>query len=136
LYFRPATTKGTMAVRAVRGAHLGQLITVRGIVTRVSEVKPYLLVDAYSCDACGAEIFQEVNGRQYLPLSVCLSKQCSMNRTKGVLHQQTRASKFTSFQEVKVQEMVRCRGRIYLQHTLNPLICRPIKCLSDTSRAA
>jgi hypothetical protein len=29
-----------MAVREVKGVHLGKLITVRGIVTRVSEVKP------------------------------------------------------------------------------------------------
>ncbi|CEH13415.1 atp dependent dna helicase [Ceraceosorus bombacis] len=100
-----SSSSGTLAVRAVRGAHLGKLITVRGIVTRVSEVKPFLLVDAYSCDQCGAEIFQEVNGRAYLPLDKCPSKRCMMNRTRGVLHQQTRASKFTSFQEVKVQEM-------------------------------
>ena len=38
----------------MRGSHLGKLITVRGIVTRVSEVKPFLLVDAYACDVCGA----------------------------------------------------------------------------------
>ena len=44
-----------MAVRDVKGAYLGKLITVRGIVTRVSEVKPLLLVNAYTCDACGSE---------------------------------------------------------------------------------
>ena len=48
-----------MAVCKVKGVHLGKLITVRGIVTRVSEVKPLLLVNAYTCDIYGSETFQE-----------------------------------------------------------------------------
>lgn len=107
LYLKPHTARPSppMAVRAIKAAHLGSLLTLRGIVTRVSEVKPFLLVDAYACDSCGAEIFQEVRGRQYMPLSVCTSQRCKTNRVKGKLHQQARASKFAPFQEVKVQEM-------------------------------
>ncbi|KAK0545604.1 DNA replication licensing factor MCM7 [Tilletia horrida] len=107
LYLKPYTPKAEnpLAVRTVRGAHLGKLITVRGIVTRVSEVKPFLLVDAYACDACGAEIFQEVTSRSYMPLTQCSSQRCQTNQTKGQLFSQTRASKFVPFQEVKVQEM-------------------------------
>ncbi|KAL9937228.1 hypothetical protein V8E36_003637 [Tilletia maclaganii] len=107
LYLKPATKKtdAPLAVRSVRGSHLGKLITVRGIVTRVSEVKPFLLVDAYACDACGAEIFQEVTSRSYMPLTQCSSARCNTNQTKGQLFSQTRASKFVPFQEVKVQEM-------------------------------
>ncbi|CAD6921573.1 unnamed protein product [Tilletia controversa] len=107
LYIKPNTTKADapLAVRTVRGGHLGKLITVRGIVTRVSEVKPFLLVDAYACDSCGAEIFQEVTSRSYMPLTQCSSLRCKTNQTKGQLFSQTRASKFVPFQEVKVQEM-------------------------------
>ncbi|CAO1636883.1 unnamed protein product [Sympodiomycopsis kandeliae] len=105
LYFAPLKSTPHLAVRSVRGAHLGKLITVRGIVTRVSEVKPYLLVDAYACDNCGAEVFQEVAGRQYMPLQFCPSARCTLNKVKGPLFQQTRASKFVPFQEVKIQEM-------------------------------
>lgn len=105
LYFLPLKSTPHLAVRSVRGAHLGKLITVRGIVTRVSEVKPYLLVDAYACDNCGAEIFQEVTSRQYMPLQFCPSPRCTINNVKGPLFQQTRASKFVPFQEVKIQEM-------------------------------
>ncbi|KAN0064151.1 DNA replication licensing factor MCM7 [Thecaphora frezii] len=105
LYLKPVEQTEPLAVRAVRGAHLGKLITVRGIVTRVSEVKPFLLVDAYACDVCGAEIFQEVTSRQYMPLTVCNSRRCKTNGTKGPLYPQVRASKFVPFQEVKIQEM-------------------------------
>ena len=54
LYFKPLHSDEALAVRDVRGSHLGRLITVRGIVTRVSEVKPLLLVNAYTCDTCGS----------------------------------------------------------------------------------
>ncbi|OCF40398.1 minichromosome maintenance protein 7 (cell division control protein 47) [Kwoniella heveanensis CBS 569] len=105
LYFRPLRNTDVLAVRAVRGSHLGHLITVRGIVTRVSEVKPLLLVNAYTCDMCGNEIFQEVAQKAFTPLSVCPSRECTQNQTKGQLHMQTRASRFRPFQEVKIQEM-------------------------------
>lgn len=105
VYFKPPRSKETLAVRAVRGAHLGHLITVRGIVTRVSEVKPLLLVNAYTCDSCGNEIFQEIAQKSFTPLATCPSQQCQTNNTKGQLHMQTRASRFRPFQEVKIQEM-------------------------------
>ncbi|WVO15363.1 translation elongation factor Tu [Cryptococcus depauperatus] len=105
VYFRPLRSSDILAVRAVRGTHLGKLITVRGIVTRVSEVKPLLIVNAYTCDSCGNEIFQEITQKQFSPLTVCPSQTCIQNQTKGQLHMQTRASRFKPFQEVKIQEM-------------------------------
>ncbi|RSH95139.1 Mcm2-7 hexameric complex component [Saitozyma podzolica] len=105
VYFRPARNNDTLAVRAVRGSHLGKLITVRGIVTRVSEVKPLLLVNAYTCDSCGNEIFQEIAQKAFTPLASCPSEECVKNKTNGQLHMQTRASRFKPFQEVKIQEM-------------------------------
>jgi DNA replication licensing factor MCM7 len=105
VYFKPPRRHEVLAVRAVRGAHLGKLITVRGIVTRVSEVKPLLLVNAYTCDSCGNEIFQEIAQKTFTPLTACPSQQCRTNNITGALHMQTRASRFRPFQEVKIQEM-------------------------------
>jgi DNA replication licensing factor MCM7 len=94
------------AVRDVKAADLGHLVTIKGIVTRSSNVKPLLSVATYSCDKCGSEVFQEVLKAQVTPLVVCPSEDCKRNGTKGTLHMQTRASKFKRFQEVKVQELV------------------------------
>ncbi|KAL8291343.1 hypothetical protein RQP46_002321 [Phenoliferia psychrophenolica] len=105
LYFRPLADDEPLAVRQVKGAHLGKLITVRAIITRVSEVKPLLQVNAYTCDSCGAEIFQDVDQRKITPLNECVSEVCVQNNSRGQLHMQTRASKFIPFQEAKVQEM-------------------------------
>ncbi|AGO11812.1 AaceriADR041Wp [[Ashbya] aceris (nom. inval.)] len=116
LYFRPLTKVqgvgkhvkshyGPFSAREVKGSHLGKLITVSGIVTRISDVKPAVLVTAYTCDQCGAEVFQEVNKRTFTPFLECTSRQCQQNQNKGQLFMSTRASKFSAFQECKIQEM-------------------------------
>jgi len=113
LSLRPVTPSGSsdersnkaMAIRAVRGEHLGHLITVRGIATRVTDVKPAVSVNAYVCDRCGHEIFQPITTRSFQPLIICPSQDCEKNNTKGQLINVPRASKFLPFQEVKIQEM-------------------------------
>jgi DNA replication licensing factor MCM7 len=111
LNFKPITAMGaeadkkTLAVRQVRGEHLGHLITVRGITTRVSDVKPSIRIQAYTCDRCGSEIFQPITAKQFTPLQQCPSDECKANDSKGQLFPSTRASKFLPFQEVKIQEM-------------------------------
>ena len=113
LNFKPITPSGTadekkskaLAVRNVRGEHLGKLITVRGITTRVSDVKPAVVIHAYTCDRCGCEIFQPVATKQFTPMQICPSDECKRNDSKGQLFPSTRASKFLPFQEVKIQEM-------------------------------
>ncbi|KAK9451684.1 DNA replication licensing factor MCM7 [Limtongia smithiae] len=110
LYFKPPNNQfrrapTALAVRDMRGSHLGKLVTVRGIVTRVSDVKPALIVNAYTCDKCGSEVFQEVKARQFTPITQCPSETCTKNKTKGQLFMATRASKFLPFQDVKIQEM-------------------------------
>lgn len=108
LYFKPpsgADGGKTLAVRQVRGKHLGHMIKVRGIVTRVSDVQPAVEVTAYVCDVCGNEIFQEVKAKQFMPLVYCPSEQCVTNQVKSELIMATRASKFVPFQEVRIQEL-------------------------------
>ena len=103
-----------MAVRDVKGAHLGKLITVRGIVTRVSEVKPLLKVNAYTCDVCGSETFQDVSNKTFQPIIDCENiNECKKNGVKGSLHMQTRACRFSPFQETKIQEMVRITFSVF-----------------------
>ncbi|CAO3629640.1 unnamed protein product [Mucor hiemalis] len=105
IFFKPLRQDKGFAVREVNGAQLGRLVTVRGIITRVSDVKPFLQVNTYSCDSCGYEIFQEIKQRQFTPLTKCVSQECKSNNVKGKLYMQTRASKFLAFQEVKLQEL-------------------------------
>lgn len=49
-----------VSVREIRGEHIGKMVKLKGIITRAGDVKPLAVVSAYSCDACGNEVFQEV----------------------------------------------------------------------------
>ncbi|KAJ3395526.1 Mcm2-7 hexameric complex component [Lobulomyces angularis] len=84
---------------------LGGLVTLKGMVTRVSNVKPLATVLAMSCERCGSEMFQGVSSSSVMPLFDCQSNDCKRNNTRGKLVMQTRGSKFLKFQEVKVQEL-------------------------------
>ncbi|ORZ40250.1 MCM2/3/5 family-domain-containing protein [Catenaria anguillulae PL171] len=105
VFFVPQSKHPSKAVRDIKAQHIGQLVQLRGIITRVSDVKPLLTVCTYSCDVCGCEVFQEVKARSVTPLQQCQSQFCTANRARGKLHMQVRASKFLRFQEAKIQEL-------------------------------
>lgn len=48
-------------MRDVKANCIGKLVTVKGIVTRCTEVKPIMSVATYTCDKCGAETYQPVS---------------------------------------------------------------------------
>jgi DNA replication licensing factor MCM7 len=59
--FRPLTSVSKpLALRSVRAADIGHLVSVKAICTRVSDVKPLVSVVTYACDVCGYEIYQNV----------------------------------------------------------------------------
>lgn len=60
VYFKPPSTSKPKVVRDVKADSIGQLVMVRGIVTRATEVKPMMAVATYTCDQCGAETYQPV----------------------------------------------------------------------------
>lgn len=101
----PRASSDAVPLRQVRAHFIGRLLRVRGIVTRVTEVKPLLIVATYNCDSCGLEAYQEVTARQFMPMLQCPSAACKMSKQPGKLNLQTRGSKFIKFQETKLQEL-------------------------------
>uniref|UniRef100_A0A8C8BUU7 DNA replication licensing factor MCM7 n=1 Tax=Otus sunia TaxID=257818 RepID=A0A8C8BUU7_9STRI len=104
LYFKAPSTSKARVVRDVKADCIGKLVTVRGIVTRVTEVKPMMVVATYSCDQCGAETYQPIQSPTFMPLLMCPSRECQTNRSGGRLYLQSCGSKFIKFQELKMQE--------------------------------
>ncbi|GFR21475.1 DNA replication licensing factor mcm7-B [Trichonephila clavata] len=105
IYFKNKSAAEQLSVREVKAEHIGKLITVRGIVTRCTEVKPMLVVSTYTCDQCGAETFKPINSLSFMPLINCESETCRLEKSGGRLYLQTRGSKFIKFQEIKIQEL-------------------------------
>ncbi|NWH74859.1 MCM7 factor, partial [Piaya cayana] len=104
LYFHAPSTAKARVIREVRADSIGKLVTVRGIVTRVSEVKPLMVVATYSCDQCGAETYQPIQAATFTPLLLCPSRECQRDGAGGRLYLQSRGSKFVRFQELRMQE--------------------------------
>lgn len=104
LYFKAPSSSKARVIRDVKADCIGKLVTVRGIVTRVTEVKPMMVVATYSCDQCGAETYQPIQSPTFMPLIMCPSQECQTNRSGGRLYLQSRGSKFIKFQELKMQE--------------------------------
>ena len=61
LYFKSSNTQKNLSVRQVKANHIGKLISVKGVVTRATEVKPMISVATYTCDICGSETYQPVD---------------------------------------------------------------------------
>jgi len=100
----PGSKDKTIPLRQLKASQIGSLQTIRGIVVKMTDTKPFLKVASYSCDVCGYETYQVNHQRTYMPLLDCQSEQCRNNRSHGDIMQINRASKFLDYQEVTIQE--------------------------------
>lgn len=92
-------------IRNLRSDIIGNFITTRGIITKVSCVKPKLIVAVYVCDSCGSETYQQINNKEFSILTVCGSKKCALMKIKGTLSLITRVSKFIPHLVLTIQEI-------------------------------
>jgi DNA replication licensing factor MCM7 len=75
----PNAKKHSQKMREIKSQQIGSLVTIRGIVTRASDVKPCIQVAVYACDVCGYEVYQVVNTREFNPKVECPSSKCVAN---------------------------------------------------------
>ncbi|KAF5742398.1 DNA replication licensing factor MCM6 [Tripterygium wilfordii] len=88
-------------LRELTTAEIGKLVSITGVVTRTSEVRPELLQGTFKCLDCGGAIKNVEQQFKYTEPIICPSPTCS-NRTRWALLRQE--SKFTDWQRVRVQE--------------------------------
>lgn len=60
IYFKAPSDQKFAAIREIKAQNIGKLVSVKGIVTRATEVKPMMTVATYTCDTCGNETYQPV----------------------------------------------------------------------------
>jgi DNA replication licensing factor MCM7 len=104
VYFKSQSSDKIVPIRDVKACQIGKLTMIKGIITRATEVKPMMQVATYTCDQCGAETFQPIASTSFMPQISCPGEDCRVNKSGGRLTLQSRGSKFTKFQELKVQE--------------------------------
>ena len=72
----PQSNEKTESLRNVRAAHIGQLVTVRAMVARVSDVKPMVQVVTYTCEQCSEETYQVVCSLALSDFAILLVSDC------------------------------------------------------------
>ncbi|MFW9983269.1 MAG: minichromosome maintenance protein MCM [Candidatus Odinarchaeota archaeon] len=89
-----------VSVRFIRSEHIGQLIMVDALVTRVSDVKPLLVEGVFQCRQC-QEIIYVPQANQFIAPSLCTNDAC---RSKGPFELIPERSKFVDWQKIRLQE--------------------------------
>lgn len=79
---------------------LGRLRSIVGTVTRVSEIRPELLVGVFICDFCGRMSEKIVQQYKYTMPKRCLGQGCANNAFWTLTN---KYSVFADFQKVRVQ---------------------------------
>ncbi|KAL2933982.1 DNA replication licensing factor MCM6 [Bienertia sinuspersici] len=88
-------------LRHLTTAEIGKLVSVTGVVTRTSEVRPELLHGTFKCLDCGTVVKNVEQQFKYTEPTICINATCA-NRTRWALLRQD--SKFTDWQRVRMQE--------------------------------
>lgn len=95
----------TLGIREVGSSNIGTMVSLRGIVTRITQVKPAVKVATYICESCGTEIYQSVENETFDSLEECFSEKCKTRKIRGTLCLVTRGSKFVKYQSLQLQEL-------------------------------
>ncbi|KAL3523218.1 hypothetical protein ACH5RR_016052 [Cinchona calisaya] len=88
-------------LRELTTSEVGKLVSVTGVVTRTSEVRPELLQGTFKCLECGNVAKNVEQQFKYTEPIICVNATCQ-NRTKWALLRQE--SKFADWQRVRMQE--------------------------------
>ncbi|KAJ9697356.1 hypothetical protein PVL29_009252 [Vitis rotundifolia] len=88
-------------LRDLTTAEVGKLVSITGVVTRTSEVRPELLQGTFKCLECGSVIKNVEQQFKYTEPVICMNATCA-NRTNWALVRQE--SKFADWQRVRMQE--------------------------------
>ncbi|EFC35989.1 predicted protein, partial [Naegleria gruberi] len=90
-----------LQIRQLRSAHIGQLISLSGVVTRSSEVRPELVEGIFHCVECGTVSDPIPQQFKYTEPTSCINKTCTnTKRWRLDMHN----SRFVDWQKLKVQE--------------------------------
>jgi replicative DNA helicase Mcm len=92
-------TTGKVKLRMIRANHIGKLIMVDGIITRVSEVKPQLMVATFECSCGQKQFIEQFEGRFTAPPA------CPACKREGPFNLIVEESKFIDWQKIRIQEM-------------------------------
>jgi DNA replication licensing factor MCM6 len=92
-----------LPIRHLKTSRIGHLTSVRGTVTRTSEVRPELLEGVFRCNKCGLLSSPIVQQYHYTRPTLCRNPRCR-NRSPLEFVLEIQESQFSDWQKLRVQE--------------------------------
>ena len=89
-------------IRELRSVHLGQFISVEGIIRKVTEVRPKLYLAAFQCSDCGALTYMQQESIRILEPPKCAN--CGKSKPKIRFKLDLTKSSFVDTQRVEIQD--------------------------------
>ncbi|KAH8740831.1 hypothetical protein FG386_003070 [Cryptosporidium ryanae] len=89
------------SLRTLRCEKLGKLTSLRGTITRTSDIRPELLRACFECEICGCIVDNVIQQFVYSIPSICPTKGCG-NRSSWQLRLEN--SDFGDWQKIRIQE--------------------------------
>nr|GEW64996.1 DNA replication licensing factor MCM6 [Tanacetum cinerariifolium] len=88
-------------LRELSTSEIGRLVSVTGVVTRTSEVRPELLQGTFKCLDCSTIVKNVEQQYKYTEPMICMNPMCAKKGWWTLLRQE---SKFADWQRVRMQE--------------------------------
>ncbi|KAF5206952.1 Dna replication licensing factor mcm2 [Thalictrum thalictroides] len=92
-----------IALKNLKAAYIGKLVSVRGTAVKVSTVKPLVLQMNFTCTKCGCSIPRVFPDGKFSPPSMCILHGCK-SRTFIPIRSTARP---IDFQKIRIQELLR-----------------------------
>ncbi|PIA38676.1 hypothetical protein AQUCO_02700121v1 [Aquilegia coerulea] len=92
-----------IALKNLKAAYIGRLVSVRGTAVKVSTVKPLVLQMNFACAKCGCSIPRVFPDGKFSPPSMCILHGC---KSKTFIPIRSTA-KAIDFQKIRIQELLR-----------------------------
>eukprot|EP01060_Flectonema_neradi_P015936 TRINITY_DN22572_c0_g1_i1.p1 TRINITY_DN22572_c0_g1~~TRINITY_DN22572_c0_g1_i1.p1 ORF type:complete len:821 (+),score=171.55 TRINITY_DN22572_c0_g1_i1:61-2523(+) len=90
-------------IRRLRCSMIGQLVNLRGTITRTSQVRPELAAGVFSCMDCGTLSEPIQQSYKYTEPRECHNEGCA-NTSRWTLKHESSSAKFVDWQKIKIQE--------------------------------
>ncbi|CAD2218772.1 MCM OB domain containing protein, putative [Angomonas deanei] len=92
-----------LTIRSLRASTVGQLCSIKGVVTRTSQVRPELVVGVFRCGDCGMESVPVPQQFHYTEPPACRNTECE-NKNRFQLVPNHPQTTFVDWQKLRMQE--------------------------------
>ena len=102
-YVAFTNVSAAFTIRQLRCGLIGHLVTLKGTITRTSQVRPELASGVFTCLDCGQDSHPVEQNYKYTEPAKCSNMGCT-NTTNWSLKAEHGAARFVDWQKIKIQE--------------------------------